>query len=106
MAGRRKRQFTFRASIAADPMPVEEWRAAERLLARLIARSITHDHPEWFQKRRTESEESENVGSPAAAAAVADALSANVGDPAEESTESHDSRERSRQQEADASASP
>ena len=31
MAGRRKRQFTFRASIADEPMPAAERQAAERL---------------------------------------------------------------------------
>jgi len=51
MAGRRKREFRFRAGIAAEPMPAAEWAAAERLLARLIAKAIAHDHPELFRDR-------------------------------------------------------
>ena len=46
-----KQRFTFKASIAPEPMPTAEWRAAERLLARLIAKAIAHDHPEWFRDR-------------------------------------------------------
>jgi len=45
MAGRRKRQFTFKASIAAEPMPAGEWQAVERLLARLIAKAYLADNP-------------------------------------------------------------
>lgn len=51
MAGRRKRQFTFRASIAQEPMPVEEWHAVERLLARLIAKAYLADNPHLLTPR-------------------------------------------------------
>ncbi len=51
MAGWRQRQFTFKALIAVEPMPAAEWEAAERLLAKLIAKAIAHDHPELFRDR-------------------------------------------------------
>jgi hypothetical protein len=83
-----KQRFTFKASIAPEPMPAAEWQAAERLLAKLVARAIARDHPEWFQSCRTDRKESEDAGPPAAAAAVAGALPANADGPARESRES------------------
>ena len=77
--------------IAAEPMPVEEWQAAESLLARLVARAYAADHPELFRPAVAPNESQESSGPPAAAAAVAGALPANAGGPDKESRE-HDSR--------------
>jgi hypothetical protein len=89
MAGRQKRQFTFMARIAEEPMPAEEWQAAERLLAKLVARAYAADHPDLLQARRTESTHPKSSGPPATAAAVAGALPASAGGPERESRE-HD----------------
>jgi hypothetical protein len=82
-----KPRFTLKASLAPEPMPAAEWQATERLYAKLLARAIAHDHPEWFQSCRTESKESEDAGPPAAAAAVTGALPVNADGPARESRE-------------------
>jgi len=57
MAGRRKRQFTFKTSIAAEPMPAEEWLAVERLFARLIAKAYLADNPHLLAPRPKPEEE-------------------------------------------------
>lgn len=88
---RKGRRFTVVTKIAAEPMPVEEWRAAESLLARLVARAYAADHPELFRCPSTPDEDRHSSGPPAAAAAVAGALPANAGGPDRESGE-HDSR--------------
>jgi len=46
--GGARRRFTFRATVAAEPMAAEDLQAAERILARLIARAYAADHPELF----------------------------------------------------------
>jgi hypothetical protein len=66
-------------------MPQADFEAAESILARLIARAYVADHPELFAP--SPKSEPLNAGSPAAANAVASALLANAGDPAEESNE-------------------
>jgi len=60
-------------------MPAADFEAAERVLARLIARAYAADHPELFgaQKEMTTS------GPPATAAAVAGAPPASAGGPEE-----------------------
>jgi hypothetical protein len=88
---KRRRRFTFRASIAQEPMPVEEWQAAERLLAKLVARAYAADHPELFHPAVTPSLSTQSSGPPAAAAAVVGAPPANAGGPDRESREQHDS---------------
>ncbi len=72
-------------------MPVEEWQAAESLLARLVARAYASDHPELFRPAVVPTANEESSGPPAAAAAVAGALPANAGGLDKESRE-HDSR--------------
>jgi hypothetical protein len=62
MAGRKKREFKFRASIANEPMLAAEWDAAERLLARLIARAYAADHPELFHRIPTDAARSAEDG--------------------------------------------
>jgi len=89
--GGRKRRFTVVTRIAAEPMPVEEWRAAESLLARLVARAYAADHPELFRPAIARSENEQGSGPPAATAVVAGALPANADGPDRESGE-HDSR--------------
>ena len=88
--GVRRGRFTFRRRIAATPMPLEEWRAAERILARLAARAYAAEHPELFQPgRRVEQSPkgdsrtggNEISGSSAAGAPVAGAPPANAGGP-------------------------
>lgn len=85
-----KQRFTFRASIAEEPMPAAEFAAAERLLARLIARAYDADHSEMFRARRTESTDPKGSGPPAAA--VAAALPANAGGPERESNMTADGK--------------
>jgi hypothetical protein len=43
----KKQDIVFIKGISEDPMGQEEWDAAEDLLARLIARAIATEHPEW-----------------------------------------------------------
>jgi hypothetical protein len=88
---RKGRRFTVVTRIAAEPMPVEEWRAAESLLARLVARAYAADHPELFRPAIARSENEQGSGPPAATAVVAGALPANADGPDRESGE-HDSR--------------
>lgn len=45
MARRKRREFRFSVRIASEPMPEVEWRATERLLARLIAKAYLADNP-------------------------------------------------------------
>jgi hypothetical protein len=94
------------ARIAAEPMPAEEWQAAERLLARLIARAYTADHPELFGPRLSEVLEKVKPGPPAAAAAVAGAPPASAGGPEEWSMEpNHGTHLAGRQKDADTATS-
>jgi len=88
---RKGRRFTVVSKIAAEPMPVDEWRAAESLLARLVARAYAADHPELFRRPDTSDADTQNSGPPAATAVVAGALPANAGGPDKESRE-HDCR--------------
>jgi len=44
-------------------MPLEEWEAAERILAKLVAEAYAADHPEIFGQRQGKREsESEDKG--------------------------------------------
>jgi len=45
-------RFRFTVRFSATPMPQAEWEAAEDLLARLVARAIADEHPEWFGKEQ------------------------------------------------------
>jgi len=85
------RRFTVISKIAAKPMLAEEWRAAESLLARLVARAYAADHPELFRPAIARSDNEQGSGPPAATAVVAGALPANAGGPDKESRE-HDCR--------------
>jgi hypothetical protein len=58
-------------------MPAADFEAAERVLARLIARAYRADHPELFGAQK----EMIASGPPAAAAAVAGAPPASAGGP-------------------------
>ena len=89
MRTKRRRRFSVITRIAAEPMPVEEWQAAESLLARLVARAYAADHPELFRPVVAQGETREDSGPPAASAAVAGAPPANAGGPEEWSVE-HD----------------
>jgi len=84
---RRGRRFTVVTKIAVEPMPVDEWRAAESLLARLVARAYAADHPELFRPTIARSGREQDSGPPAATAVVAGALPANAGGPDKESRE-------------------
>ena len=44
-------RFKFTRSIAPEPMPEEDLRVVEELLAKFIARAYRADHPELFQRR-------------------------------------------------------
>ncbi len=92
-AEKRRRRFTVVTKIAAEPMPMEEWQAAESLLARLVARAYAADHPELFRRPEAHSKQELSSGPPAATAVVAGALPANAGGPDKESRE-HDGRTR------------
>lgn len=41
-----RRRFTIKTSASETPMSEQEWRGAERLLAKLIAGRFAMDHPE------------------------------------------------------------
>ncbi len=41
-------------------MPAEEWEAAERVIARLIARAYVADHPELFGPRLSQGVQTED----------------------------------------------
>lgn len=86
---RRRRRFTVVTKIAAEPMAMEEWQAAESLLARLVARAYAADHPELFRRPEVYSRQELSSGPPAATAVVAGALPADAGGPDKESRE-HD----------------
>jgi len=45
---RKKSRFTIRRTYSAEPMSLDEWRAAEKVLARLVAEAYAADHPEIF----------------------------------------------------------
>lgn len=72
--------------MTATPPP-SEIAAAERVLARLIARAFARDHPYLFRPSGAALAEHETSGPPAAAAAVAGAPPANVGGPEQGSAE-------------------
>jgi hypothetical protein len=92
MAGRKQRQFTFRATVAQEPMPVEEWQAVERLLARLTARAYAADHPEQFRPTTTPGEVKQDSRPPATAAAEGAAPAPSAGDRDERSMEHGESK--------------
>jgi hypothetical protein len=48
-AERPKRAITYRVAVAAEPMPAEDLRAVELLVARLVARAYAADHPGLFR---------------------------------------------------------
>ena len=41
-------QFKFKNEIFVSPMVDADWESAEDLLAEMVARAITAEHPEWF----------------------------------------------------------
>ena len=91
-SGRKSKQrFTFKASIAAEPMPIEQWQAVERLLARLIARAYLADHPELFRPAVIRPEAEQESGPSPAARADAGAPPARGGGPERMELEPHDS---------------
>ena len=45
---KRKSRFTFHTVISDEPMPHDEWEAAEKILAKLVAEAYAADHPEIF----------------------------------------------------------
>ena len=90
-AERPKRAITYRVAVAAEPMPAEDLRAVELLVARLVARAYAADHPGLFRPAVPQMESEQSSGPPAAAAAVAGALPAHAGGPDKESRE-HDCR--------------
>ncbi len=53
-AGKGKKRISVVRRIAPDPMPPEQWEAAERLMATLVARAFAADHPELFGPRLPE----------------------------------------------------
>ena len=85
-----KERFTFRATLAEKPMPAEEFAAAERMLARLIARAYAADHPKLFHPAVTPSESRQSSGPPAAAAAVGSAPLPSAGGPEKLELEQHE----------------
>lgn len=92
-AEKRRRRFPVVTKIAAEPMPMDEWQAAESLLARLVARAYAADHPELFRRPEVHSRQELSSGPPAATAVVAGALPANAGGPDKESREHDDGTE-------------
>ena len=50
-AGKDRQRFRVVRRIASEPMPVEQWRGVERIMARLVARAYAADHPELFGPR-------------------------------------------------------
>lgn len=62
-------------------MMPQHWRAAERILVKLIARAFAVDNPELLSPVAAQSRTQQDSGPPAAAAAVAGAPPANAGGP-------------------------
>jgi len=62
-------------------MTPQHWRAAERILVRLVVRSLAADYPTLLAPAIAESGTEQDSGPPAAAAAVAGAPPANAGGP-------------------------
>jgi len=75
------KRFTVRTSISQEPMPVEDWHAAERVLAKLIARAYAADHPELFGPHLDRAFSKEISGSSSTARADAVAPAARDGGP-------------------------
>ena len=78
---RKGQRLRFIAETSAEPMSPQEQRAAERLLARLIARAHAADHPGLFGPRLTEVLGIANPGPSAAAAEVSAAPPPGAGGP-------------------------
>ena len=67
VTGGRKQGFTILATAAPESMTPEQWRAAERILVTLIARTCAADHPELVSPAIAQSEQEADSGpSPAA----------------------------------------
>jgi hypothetical protein len=47
-AENQKAKFTVTKSLSDTPMTQAEWEACEDLLAKMVARAIAAEHPEWF----------------------------------------------------------
>ncbi len=47
-AGKGRQRFTIRKRASGEPMSAADWRTAERILAKLVARASAADHPELF----------------------------------------------------------
>jgi len=82
-------RFRIVRRVAPEPMPAEEWQAAERLLARLIARAYAADHPELFRLAAGASDKATLTGPSAAARAEAATPAARGGGPKDRSIEGH-----------------
>lgn len=91
-AGTNRRRFAFRTRLAAKPMAAAESEAAERLLARLVARAYAADHRELFDPTGITGENRRSSGPPAAAMAVAGVPPASAGGP-EKGNREHVGRE-------------
>lgn len=79
--GRSVRRLTIRTRIASEAMPAADLDAAERIVARLVARAYAAEHPELFGPRLSQIVHTEDSGPPAAAAAVTGAPPASAGGP-------------------------
>jgi hypothetical protein len=52
----RKSRFKIRKTYSVEPMPLADRQAAERILARLVAKAYAADHPELFGSSQGEGE--------------------------------------------------
>lgn len=48
VSGKATRRFNVRRQVSKDPMPMCDWRSAEDLLARLVARAFVAARPHSF----------------------------------------------------------
>jgi len=89
-SGRSRSRFTVRRTVGPERMSLAEWEAAERILARLVARAYAAEHPELFGPRLGEVLGHQVPGSSPTARADAVAPAASGGNPEKWSVEHHE----------------
>ena len=48
MACKQQRKITIHRKVSTEPMSVQDWQSAERILAKLVAQAYAADHPHLF----------------------------------------------------------
>lgn len=89
MVAKRRNRCKITRRISEERMPIEDWHASERALAKLVARAYAADHPELFGPKLDVVTGRSTSGSSSTVRTEAVAPAAREGDLEDRSVEQH-----------------